>query len=247
MIGKLEASVEFSTSARTGTVVLHFSPARGGGRLTARAQFAADSPREGFGAVSALVAVIAGRPTSGSSSLRLSNIRVEGDVSGLRTQADQIARWWDAQGEMSVDEYLSPVLSFADVARLQLNVWGTEIAPHVAEMHGSATLLFDPADPTHIIGGRLLRRNPDGSFSVDDLPSPFTPMTLTPITETPAPNDYALCKGDCDDASTRAVLLIEVLPDGTIDVRGTADRWVIHPGAFTVEGTGNATFVPPAG
>ena len=173
LIGRLDALVDFSMSTRTGTVVLHFAPARAGTKLNARANFSADSAQEGFGAVSALVAVIAGRATRGPSTLRLSQMRVEGDVSVLRTHADQIARWWDAQGEMGVDGYLSPVLILAHVARLQLNVWGTERAPHVADVHGYATLLFDPADPTVIIGGRLHRRNQDGSFTFQDLPAPF--------------------------------------------------------------------------
>jgi hypothetical protein len=246
VLGRLEASVDFSASARMGTVVLHFAPTRRGTRLTARAQIEADSPQEGFGAVSALVAAIAGRPTDGSSSLRLSQMRVEGDVSVLRTHADQISTWWDAQGEMGVDGYLSPVLSLAHLARLQLNVWGTERTPSVADMHGYATLLFDPADPTVIVGGRVLRRNQGGAFSFNDLTDPFLSGTLTPIADTPAPNDFLLCIG-VTGCSTSAVLLIDVLPDGTIDVRGTADSWVLHAGAFTVEGTGNATFVPPAG
>jgi hypothetical protein len=245
LIGKLEATVDFSASTRTGTVALHFAPARGETRLTARAQVSADSPQEGFGAVSALVAAIAGRATRGSSTLRLSQMRVEGDVTAVRTHAGRIETWWDAQGEMNVDGYLSPVLSLAHVARLQLNVWGTEVAPTEAAMHGYAMLLFDPADPTVIIGGRVLRRNPDGSFTVQDLPAAFVSASLTPITDTPAVNDFLLCIG-VTGCSTSAVLLIDVLPDGTIDVRGTADHWVIRPGAFTVEGTGNATFVPPA-
>jgi hypothetical protein len=244
VIGRLEASVEFSASARTGTVVLNFSPARGGARLTARAQFEADSPQEGFGAVSALVAAIAGRPTGGRSSLRLSNMRVEGDVSAVRSHAGQIAAWWDAQGDIAVDGYVSPLPSIGQIGRLQLNVWGTEREPTVGDMHGHAMLLFDPADPTVIVAGRILRRSPGGAFAFEDLPSPFLTGTLTPIVDTPAPNDFFLCIG-VSGCSTSAILLIDVLPDGTIDVRGTADKWIIRDGTFTVEGTGNATFVPP--
>jgi hypothetical protein len=244
VIGRLNASVEFFSSTRTGTVVLHFVPATGGTGLTARAHVSADSPEEGFGAVSALVAAIAGRPTGGSSSVRLSNLRVQGDVSALRAHADRIATWWDAQAEIAVGNYVSPFPIIGQLARLQLNVWGTEVAPHVAPMHGYATLSFDPADPTVIAGGRVLRRNAEGSFSIQELPATFLTGTLTPITDTPAPNDFLLCIG-VTSCSTSAVLLIDVLPDGTVDVRGTADSWVIRPGAFTVEGTGNARFVPP--
>ena len=71
VIGRLNASVEFSSSTLTGRVVLRFAPATGGTGLTARAQVSADSPQEGFGAVSALVAAIAGRPAGGPSSVRL--------------------------------------------------------------------------------------------------------------------------------------------------------------------------------
>jgi hypothetical protein len=105
-------------------------------------------------------------------------------------------------------------------------------------------LLFDPADPTVIVAGRILRRSPGGAFAFEDLPSPFLTGTLTPIVDTPAPNDFFLCIG-VSGCSTSAILLIDVLPDGTIDVRGTADKWIIRDGTFTVEGTGNATFVPP--
>jgi hypothetical protein len=94
------------------------------------------------------------------------------------------------------------------------------------------------------VGGRLQRGNQDGSITFQDLPGSFLSGRLTPIADTPSPNDFLLCIG-VTDCSTRAVLLIDVLPDGTIDVRGTADSWVLHDGAFSVEGTGNASFVPP--
>jgi hypothetical protein len=194
--------------------------------------------------VSALVAAIAGRPTVGSSSVRLSNMRAAGDVSAVRTHADRIAAWWDAQAAIAVGNYVSPFPSLGQIARLQLNVWGTEISPHAGPLHGYATLLFDAADPTLIVSGRVLRRNPEGSFSIVDLPAPFLSGTLTPITDTPAPNDFLLCIG-VTSCSTSAVLLIDVLPDGTIDVRGTSDSWALHTGAFSVEGTGNAAFVLP--
>jgi hypothetical protein len=72
-------------------------PVNGGTTLIARAQVSANSPQEGFGAVTALVASLAARPTSGVSSLRLSNVLADGDVAALRSHADRIAAWWDAR------------------------------------------------------------------------------------------------------------------------------------------------------
>jgi hypothetical protein len=244
-IGRLEGTVTFSVASQTGQAGIRYTPAGASTTVTANAQVHASVRPEAFGAVTALVVSIAGRPTSGRSSLRLTDVKVEGDVAAIRDRVDEIAAWWDAQGEMTVDGYVSPVLSIAHLARLQLNVWGTETGPRT-QMRGYAILLFDPADPTTIVGGRLVRKAEDGGVTVRDLPSPFdTHLSLTPITSTPTPNDYFLCIGDCESASTHAELVIDVLADGTIDVRGVADRWNLHPGIFTVEGTGNAKFVPP--
>jgi hypothetical protein len=258
-IGRLEASVEFSASTRTGTVQFQFAPSNGATSLAATAQVSAGSPQEGFGAVSALVAAIAGRPTG--TSLRLSQMRVEGDVAAVRTHADRITAWWDAQGEMNVDGYQSPVLSIGQAARLQINAWGKDTEPTHGprELRGYAILLFDPIDPTHIISGRIVSRVEQlvghPTFLDIPFPSPFTThATLTPITQTAHPNDFLLCIGqgqlnaDCSDQfgpRVRAELAIDVLDDGTIDVRGVADLWMGLEGVFTIEGTANARFDPP--
>lgn len=71
---------------------------------------------------------------------------------------------------------------------------------------------------------------------------------LTDKADTPAPGDFFLTF-DAEDgftASFSAQVAIDVLADGTVDVRGIAQTWNGVPGKWIVEGTGNAKFVLPA-
>lgn len=246
-VGSLEATTTWSAAQRSGMASMHFVPVGGGNALEATAQVFADSPHVGFGAVTAIVAKLAGRPLAGGSSLRLANLRVDGDVAALRQHAVEIAAWWDAQAGLAVAGYVSPLPILTKLSRLQLNVWGIETSPTGGEMRGYATLLFDPADPETAIGGRIVRRSQFGHYQFLDLPLPFSnQLTLTPITETAAPNDFRLCTASCQHFDpVRAELVIDVLEDGTVDVRGVADQWLHGEGAFTVEGTGNPSLAPP--
>lgn len=246
-VGSLEAATTWSAAQRSGTATIQFAPVGGGNPLGATAQVFADTPQEGFGGVTALVARLAGRPLAGGSSLRLSNLSVDGDVAALRQHAVEIAAWWDVQAGLAVAGYVSPLPILTKLSRLQLNVWGVETSPTGGEMRGYAVLLFDPADPATAIGGRVVRRSQFGHYQFLDLPLPFSnQLTLTPITETAVPNDFRLCTASCQHFDPiRAELVIDVLEDGTVDVRGVADQWLHGAGAFTVEGTGDPSLGPP--
>jgi hypothetical protein len=244
-IGRLEANVTYFLSAQAGETQIRFTPTDRATTVSAKAEFTAVRQEDAFGAVTALVLALAGRQDSGRSSLRLSNVRVEGDLDAIRDHVDAIGAWWDEQAGIAVADYVSPVLSSAHIGKLLLNVWGTEAAPTPGlAMHGYAVIMFDPGNPGLVSGGRIMRRDQSGGFTVVDLPHPHGGF-LAPIIDTPTPNDYLLTIGTGDGSNSRAELLIDVLPDGTFDVRGAATRWVIRPGAFSVEGVGNTKFVAP--
>jgi hypothetical protein len=242
-VGRLEATATYLVSAQGGDTSIRFTPVDTSTTVTAKATYTAGRYEEAFGAVTALVLAIADRSTSGRSTIRLSNVKIEGDPAPMRAHVDAIVAWWDAQAEMSVAGYGSPLPGVAHIGKLQFNVWGTEVSPSETDMHGYGIVVFDPANPGVVSGGRIVRREQNGGFTVVDLPEPNGGQ-LTPMLNTPTPNDYLLTIGGIDGGLVRAELLIDVLPDGTFDVRGAATRWVIHLGAFSVEGRGNTTFVP---
>ena len=91
------------------------------------------------------------------------------------------------------------------------------------------------SDPRQYAADRLAA----GKTLADLLPADHEP-------ETAAPNDFRLCTASCQHFDpVRAELVIDVLEDGTVDVRGVADQWLHGEGAFTVEGTGNPSLAPP--
>ena len=190
VIGRLNASVEFSSSTLTGRVGIRFAPATGGTGLTARAQVSADSPQEGFRCRAHWSQLSRGDRPVVRRACASSNMRVQGDVSALRTHADGIATWWDAQGDIAVAGYLSPLPSLGNIARLQLNVWGTERAPHVADVHGYATLMFDPADPpssSEAVSSAGIKTDPSRFRTCRVLSS----ARLTPIADMPCPMTFS--------------------------------------------------------
>jgi hypothetical protein len=245
-IGRLEATVSYTVSAQAGQTHIRFTPSDRATTVSAKAEFTAVRQEEAFGAVTALMLALAGRQDSGRSSLRLANVRVEGDPDAVRGHVDAIIAWWDEQARMAVVNYLSPLLSSAQIGKLVLNVWGTEASTSAGAIHGYAILMFDPANPGFVSSGRVVRRHQNGGHNVLDLSDFFVSGQLAPMTNTPTLNDYVLTIiTTVIGEAVHAELVIEPLPDGTFDVRGLATQWVNSAGAFTVEGIGNATFVGP--
>jgi hypothetical protein len=244
-IGRLEAKVTYFLSAQAGEAGIRFTPSDRATTVSASAEFTAARQEEALGAVTALMLALAGRQGSDRTSLRLSNVRVEGDPDAVRGHVDGIIVWWDEQAGMAVPNYLSPSPGFAHVGRLVLNVWGTESTTSRA-VHGYAILVFDPANPGSVSSGRIVRHVQGGSASVIDLPAFGTFGGLTPMTNTPVPNDYLLgIATPPSGEDVHAELVIVPLPDGSFDVRGVARTWLHISGAFTVEGIGTAKFTPP--
>lgn len=219
-IGKLEATVSYSLPAQAGDTGIRFTPSDRSTTVSASAEFTAVRQSEAFGAVTALMLALTGRQGNDRTSLRLSNVRVEGDLGALRGHVDAIIGWWDEQATIAVPDYLSPVLSSTHIGKLVFNVWGTEV------------------------GGRVVMRNQSGGTTFHDFPSPSALAFLAPITNTPLQNDFSFTVVTPAGTVVQAELVIEALPDGTFDVRGLASQW-ISGGTFTVEGIGSAKFVPP--
>ena len=242
-IGKLEGTVSYSLPEQSGHTGSRFTPPDPATTVSASAEFTAVRQEDAFGAVTALMLALAGQVSNDRSSLRLSNIRVEGDPGAVRLHMNAIIAWWDEQATMAVPDYISPVLSSEHIGKLVFNVWGTEAGTSARAIHGYAILLFDPLNPGVVLSGRITRRDQSGNVNVVDLPSSAAFGTLIPISGTPMTDDYLLTMfGPIAGEVVHAELVIEPLPDGAFDVRGLARTWVNSGGTFTVEGIGNAKF-----
>ena len=82
--------------------------------------------------------------------------------------------------------------------------------------------------------------------------------SLIEMTDTPAPGDFALSfTAESEPSEGTCIFLgqmaIDVLPDGTVDVRGVASQWPLCilkgsvAGPLVFEGVGNTKFVVPSG
>src|SRR5262245_11389160 len=226
------AATNYSPSTRTGTAVTNIR--RGDARLAhATADFTADTGDAALGGVTALVMAVTGQ-SPGRSSLKLSNVRFDGDSRSFALHAGRLMDWWDDEAGLAVDTYLSPRPGLANLGKLQLNVWGTT-GGGSPERH-FLTVLFDPADVTKVVGGTY-----NGVADVIG-------GSLLPITGTTDPTDFLLevelqLSGGTPKATF--VVAIDTLADGTIDVRGSTNHTFGVSGTFTVEGVGNAKFVVP--
>jgi hypothetical protein len=244
-IGKLEATVSYSLPNQGGDTNIRFTPSDPATTVSASAEFTAVRQEDAFGAVTALMLALAGRVGHDRTSLKLSNVRFEGDPGVLRPHVDAIIGWWDEQASIAVPDYLSPVLSSEHIGTLVLNVWGTEGSSSSNAVHGYAILMFHPASPQSVSSGTIVRRDQHAASLVVNLPGLGVFGQLIPMTHTPMQNDYFLAIfRPLALPDVEAELVIEPLPDGTFDVRGLARRW-FSGGAFTVEGIGTTKFVPP--
>lgn len=244
-IGKLEGTVSYSLPDQSGKTGIRFTPSDRATTVSASAEFTAVRQEEAFGAVTALMLALAGQVSTDRTSLRLFNVRVEGDPTALRGYAGAIIAWWDDQGGIAVPGYVSPAPDSGNLGKLVLNVWGTQnLGTTGPDIHGYGILMFDPLNSGVISSGRIVFTNQNSGTIPTDLDGVFFHGTLTPMINTPMPNDYQLMLFRPSGTLVNAEIVIEPLPDGTFDVRGVAIHWNI-PGGFTVEGIGTAAFVPP--
>jgi hypothetical protein len=236
------AQTMYAHGTRTGTAMVDVK--QGGARLAAAsAALTADAQEQAAGGTTALVLLVTGRTPAGDgrTGLQLSDIMFEGDSRAFAAMADQIIDWWDSLAKLTFDSYRSPRPSLATLGKLQLNVWGTK--SDETRLNSFAILFFDPADPTNIVSGTVRRPGFLGNVAAGG---------LLEETLTPAPGDFNL-HFFAEDVSNPGVfvasfaeLAVDVLPDGTLDVRGVAlNHWAGVDGEYIVEGTGDAFFVVP--
>lgn len=244
-IGKLEATVSYSLPEQGGRTGIRFTPPDRATTVSASAEFTAVRQEEAFGAVTALMLALSGQVGNDRTSLRLGNVRVEGDLGALRGHVSNIIAWWDEQAGIPVPGYVSPAPNSANIGKLVLNVWGGQnLGTIPPPIHGYAILMFDPLNSGVISSGRVVWSSPGSGIVHTDVDGVFFHGTLTPMVNTPMPNDYQLTVFSPSGTLVNAEIVIEPLPDGTFDVRGAGIHWVT-PGAFTVEGVGTAAFTPP--
>ena len=242
--GVVTATLEYSQATKEGAA--HVAIKKDGVKVAAAsARLRADTQEQAAAGVSALVLYLTGRPGMQCSDinerggLQCSSIKFEGDSRVFAEAADKLVDWWDAQASLTHPGYRSPAPSLANLGKLQLNVWGKH-ASNGDELSSYAVLFFDPADPTKIVGGSLVSPIPHKNFNV-------LSGTLADKADTPAPGDFML-NFDAEDGFTQhftAQVAIDVLADGTVDVRGMAQVWNSVPGKWIVEGVGNTKFVVP--
>jgi hypothetical protein len=195
---------------------------------------------EAAGGITALVLFLTGRQPVDRPTI--SNAQFSGDITIIKENADKIISLWDGLATLAHDNYKSPILTLASLGKLQLNAWTTSSN---GAYHSSFLILyFDLADPTKIVGGTLHR-----SICCPDT-VPVISGQLLEETITPEPGDFVLSfviKAGSATQTYHANLALDVLADGTIDVRGgSLSGWPDgFPGNWTLEGTGNAKFVLP--
>ena len=233
------ATQTYMQATKEGTV--HVAIRKDGARLAmANARIKADTQEQAAAAVSSLILFLTGRPArpgmqcsdinEGGRGLQCSDIRSEGDSRVFAELADKVIDWWDAHARLTYTGYVSPRPDLTNVGKLQLNVWNEFYKSFVI-------LLFDPANPTIIIGGRLV--GPQPGFDVE-----VTGGTLTENTVTTTPGDFLL-HFQTGGVNWHANLAIDAQSDGTIDVRGRTTGWPNAEFYYVVEGTGNMKFVLP--
>lgn len=256
----VSANVDYLQSTKEGTA--HLAIRRDGVRIVAiNARINADTQEQAAAAVSALVLRLTNRSgregvqcsdINERGGLQCADIKFEGDHRVLTEQADQIIDWWDAHARLTHPEYSSPKPTLQGLGKLQLNLWKNDVSEvfHINRWDTSyAVLFFDPADASKIVGGHV-RTNNIGVFC-----DRFKVVsgTLTDDSSSDAPGDFILQFDAKDtgghDVTFTAVLAIDMLADGTIDVRGLTGEWPDSPercgGGLTAEGTGNTKFVVP--
>jgi hypothetical protein len=247
--GVVTATQTYMQSTHEGTV--HVAIKKDGVRVAvANARLQADTQEQAAAALSALILHLTGQPAlpgykcsdineGDRQGVHCSEIRFEGDMRVFAEVADKVIDWWDAQASLTHVGYVSPRPSLANLGKLQLNVWGKH-AFNGDELSSYAVLFFDPADPTKIVGGSLVSPVPQRNLNV-------VSGTLADKADTPAPGDFYL-NFDAEDGFTEhftAQVAIDLLGDGTVDVRGVANLWNGVPGKWIVEGVGNTKFVAP--
>jgi hypothetical protein len=240
------ATVSWNADSGSGDVRIEINQA--GVTLSAvTARYTAETEQEAVGAVTALVLAVTDRGSGGQTSLRLSDIRFEGDSQAFRGLAAGLIEWWDAKASLAIDDYVSPAPSLAQLGKLQLNGWGHNFHENAA-VQSLAIVLFD--GPGQVAGGHVT------TFDTSLLPDSSCDIvagSLTEIAFTPTPGDFELeltfdtSSPICNSPLARARLAITVLADGTIDVRGISNAWITPAPYVTLEGTGNAKFVAPSG
>jgi hypothetical protein len=234
----LAASQTFSHLTQTGQASLEIK--KDGVRIaTASATVKATSQEDAASGITALMLFLTGRQPVDRPGFEISNIQFSGDISAIKDNADKIVSWWDAKAKLAYDNYKSPILTLASLGKLQLNAW--TIRDNDLLDASFVILYFDPSDPTKIVSGTLTRHPPfNGTF--------FSVVSgsLVEQTATPAPGDFELQFQTNPLGGYAAQLALDVLPDGTVDVRGISGNvWGGTPGAYTLEGIGNAKFVVP--
>jgi hypothetical protein len=225
-VGTAKAAVNYSEAAGDGTVSLAI---RADGRPVGRAEarFTAQTPGEAAGAVVALVLAATHRAQDFGSSLRLSDLRFEGDASALVSHTETLVDWWDAKGHLALGgRYVTPI--DLQPATLLLNVWTTEGSPG---FHSTATI---------VLPGVLNQAGGHVTFDgISSLVADVTQASIVALSPGVFRLDLTIALGSSHECAANLHLL--ELPDGTVDVRGNADHWCydIPTGSLVVEGVGD--------
>lgn len=235
----LSASQTFSSSAQTGIASVEIRK-DGVRTFSASATVSASSGGAAAAGITALILFTSGRQPVDRATLELSNIQFSGDINFLKDNADKIISWWDAQAALAHDNYKSPILTLASLGKLQLNAWTIRDDGFLDA--NFVVLYFDPFDPKKIVTGTLTRDPPISNAAFFSVVS----GSLEEQTFTPEPGDFHL-QFDTNPNFGRhhAELALDVLPDGTVDVRGVSRGLWPQGAAYTLEGTGNSNFVIP--
>ena len=246
------AKQTYSQATKEGTV--HIAIKRDGARVaSASARLKADTQELAAAAPSALLLYLTGRPArpgykcqdideGGGRGLQCQDIKTDGNVRILLEQADKIIDWWDAQASLTHTGYVTPRPNLANLGKLQLSAHGPG-GGHSLNGSSFAILLFDPADPTKVVGGRVVLEPVMVDLNV-------VSGSLQENTNTPTPGDFMLSFLTEGSHSFHAHLALDVLADGIVDVRGVTKSWPISlqatpSGPFVLEGVGNTKFVVP--
>lgn len=158
-------TLEYSQATKEGTA--HVAIRRDGARVaSASARLKADTQELAAAAPSALLLYLTGRPArpgmkcqdideGGGRGLQCQDIKTDGNVRVLLEQADKIIDWWDAQASLTHPGYVSPRPNPDNLGRLHFNIWGHRSDSDPGWNISSVIVLFDPTDPTKVVGGTI--------------------------------------------------------------------------------------------